>query len=96
MSAIGDVCVAHVLDFTHRKTVGASGEGSVVSHEQEGDASVVNARVRGQETEATGETFWWDTQGNRMKALPVLASRWLKTMLSSRNNFSNKNRKSFE
>lgn len=32
MSAIGVVCVAHVLGFTGRKTVGASGEGSVVSH----------------------------------------------------------------
>lgn len=32
MSASGDVCVAQVLDFTDRKTVGASAEGSVVSH----------------------------------------------------------------
>lgn len=87
MSATGDVCVAHVLGFTDRKTVGALGEGECRfprTLAQEGDASVVSAHIKGHKTEAgdAGENFWWDTWGSRMRALPVIASRWLKTTQS--------------
>lgn len=96
------MCVARIGFHTQEDgwCVGTKGVSFPTNaHAPERDASAVNTHVRDQETESgfAGESLSVGHFGKRMRALLVVASRWLKTMQSSKKRESSlRNGRDFE